>query len=318
MTDPNLHSPQSTDPARDILVDLAREALDEKRRARRWSIAFRSINSLILLGAVLVVAGIGGEPAGHGKPHTALVRIEGVIEADGEVSADHVIEALQAAFKNENTRGVLMQIDSPGGSPVQSDLIYREVRRLRQLHPDVPLHAVVQDICASGGYYIAAAADRIYVNPSSIVGSIGVIMNGFGFTGGMERLGVERRLLTAGENKAFLDPFSPVKPDEVAHARRLLDDIHAHFIDAVKRGRGQRLKPDARLFGGLMWTGTQAVDLGLADAIGSTDSVARDVFKAEDVVDYTQKPDFSERFARRLGATAGAALAKALGSLEVR
>jgi protease-4 len=229
-------------------------------------------------------------------------------------SADRVTEALRDAFGNPQVKGIVLQIDSPGGSPVQSDLIHREIRRLRALHKDIPVHATVLDLCASGGYYIASAADRIHVNPSSVVGSIGVIMNGFGFTGTMDRLGVERRVLAAGDSKAFLDPFAPVKPDELTHAEALLDDIHANFIAAVKEGRGDRLRDGRQAsFGGLMWTGTQAIERGLADAIGSTDSVARDVFKAAEVVDYTPQPDLAEKLAKRFGAAAGSAMAKALG-----
>jgi len=311
-------SASATDPGTEALAGLVRESLDEKRRARRWNIGFRVFYALLALFAVLALVGRGSHVGGAKTPHTALVRIEGVIEDGGEVSADRIVEALRDAFGNPRVKGIVLQIDSPGGSPVQSDLIYREIRRLRGLHKDIPVHATVLDLCASGGYYIAAAADRIHVNPSSVVGSIGVIMNGFGFTGSMERLGVERRALTAGENKAFLDPFAPVKPDEEAHARQLLDDIHAHFIAAVKQGRGSRLKGDGRLFGGLMWTGTQAIELGLADAIGSTDSVAREVLKAEEVVDYTPEPDLAEKLAKRFGAAAGSAMARTLGGMNLR
>ena len=320
MSTPDSATPgtSATDSSNQALAELLRETLDERRRARRWNIGFRILYVLIAAAAIAAVMSRGGSNVGPTGAHTALVRIEGVIEDNGEASADHVTEALQEAFDNPYVKGVVLQIDSPGGSPVQSDLIYREIRRLRALHQDTPVHAVVGDICASGGYYIAAAADQIHVNPSSIVGSIGVIMNGFGFTGGMERLGVERRVLTAGENKAFLDPFAPTKPDEVAHARKLLDSIHAQFIDAVKQGRGDRLKDDGQLFGGLMWTGTQAIELGLADAVGSAGSVAREVIEAEDVVDYTARPDIAERLAKRLGAAAGTAMAKALGGIDIR
>lgn len=320
MSNPDTATPgtSATDSSNQALAELLRETLDERRRARRWNIGFRILYVLIAAAAIAAVMSRGGSNVGPTGAHTALVRIEGVIEDNGEASADRVTEALQEAFDNPYVKGVVLQIDSPGGSPVQSDLIYREIRRLRALHQDTPVHAVVGDICASGGYYIAAAADQIHVNPSSIVGSIGVIMNGFGFTGGMERLGVERRVLTAGENKAFLDPFAPTKPDEVTHARKLLDSIHAQFIDAVKQGRGDRLKDDGQLFGGLMWTGTQAIELGLADAVGSAGSVAREVIEAEDVVDYTARPDIAERLAKRLGAAAGTAMAKALGGIDIR
>jgi len=308
----------ATDNATEALAGLVRESLDEKRRARRWSIGFRVFYALLALFAVLALVSHGSPGAGGKTPHTALVRIEGVIEDGGEVSADRITEALRDAFGNPQVKGIVLQIDSPGGSPVQSDLIHREIRRLRALHKDIPVHATVLDLCASGGYYIAAAADRIHVNPSSVVGSIGVIMNGFGFTGSMERLGVERRVLTAGENKAFLDPFAPLKPDEETHAKALLDDIHANFIAAVKQGRGSRLKDDGRLFGGLMWTGKQAIELGLADAVGSTDSVAREVLKAPEVVDYTPQPDLAEKLAKRFGAAAGAAMAKTFGGMNLR
>lgn len=311
-------TPPDTQATNQAIAELMRESLEERRRARRWSIGFRLAYVLIAVVALAALMSRGGSGVGPTGAHTALVRIEGVIEDNGEASADRVTEALQDAFGNPHVKGVVLHIDSPGGSPVQSDLIYREIRRLRALHEDTPVHAVVGDICASGGYYIAAAADQIHVNPSSIVGSIGVIMNGFGFTGSMERLGVERRVLTAGENKAFLDPFAPTRADEVAHARKLLDDIHAQFIDAVKQGRGERLKDDGKLFGGLMWTGKQAIELGLADAVGSAGSVARDVIRAEDVVDYTARPDIAERLAKRFGAAAGAAMAKALGGLDIR
>jgi protease-4 len=310
--------PPATDAASQALAELMRESLEEKRRARRWTIGFRLVWVLIAAVALGLALSHGGGSVTPSGPHTALVRIEGVIEDGGEVSADNIAGALRDAFDNPQVKGIVLQIDSPGGSPVQSDLIYREIRRLRALHKDTPVHAVVGDLCASGGYYIAAAADQIHVNPSSVVGSIGVIMNGFGFTGSMERFGVERRVLTAGENKAFLDPFGPVKADEVAHARQLLDDIHAHFIDAVKEGRGDRLKDNGKLFGGLMWTGTQAIELGLADAVGSAGSVAREVIKAEKVIDYTPAPDIAERFAKRFGAAAGAAMAKTLGGLSFR
>ena len=200
--------------------------------------------------------------------------------------------------------GVILRINSPGGSPVQAGLINDEIRRLRSKHPETPLYAVVEDVCASGGYYVAAAADKIYVNKASIVGSIGVLMDGFGFTGTMEKLGVDRRLLTAGNNKGFLDPFSPQNPNQTAHAQVMLDDIHQQFIDVVKTGRGARLKETPEMFSGLMWTGDQSVKLGLADDFGSVDSVARDVIKAEKVLDYSVRDNIAERFARRLGAGA--------------
>ena len=252
--------------------------------------------------------------------HTALVDVVGVIDPKGDASADRITESLQNAFKNKNTQGVILRINSPGGSPVQAGIIYDEIRRLRGIYPNVPMYAVVEDICASGGYYIAAAADKIYVDKASIIGSIGVIMDGWGFTGTMEKLGVERRALTSGENKAFLDPFSPVDEKQKRHAQSMLDEIHKQFIDVVRKGRGKRLKESPDIFSGLLWTGARSVELGLSDGFGSVDFVAREVIKAEDVLDYTKKQDFTERFAKRFGAAMAGALAKVLaqGSFNVR
>jgi protease-4 len=223
-------------------------------------------------------------------------------------------EALQAAFKDKNTQGVILRINSPGGSPVQAGIIYDEIRRLRAAHPDIPMYAVVEDICASGGYYIAAAADRIYVDKASIVGSIGVIMDGWGFTGAMQKLGVERRVLAAGENKAFLDPFSPVDENQKKYAQALLADIHAQFIDVVRKGRGTRLKETPDMFSGLIWTGASSVENGLTDGLGSMEWVAREVIKAEQIVDYSEKQNIAERFAKRFGATMAESLSRVLVS----
>ena len=233
-----------------------------------------------------------------------------MIEAKGDASAEKITDALQSAFKDKNTQGVILRINSPGGSPVQSGIINDEVRRLRGVYPNTPLYVVVEDVCASGGYFVAASADKIYVNKASLVGSIGVLMDGFGFTGGMEKLGVERRLLAAGENKGFMDPFSPVDPKQREYALGMLNDIHQQFIAVVKQGRGKRLKDDPELFSGLVWTGKKAVELGLADGYGSVASVARDVIKAEAVVDYTQKSSTVERFAKRFGAAAAKSFAE--------
>jgi protease-4 len=237
-----------------------------------------------------------------------MVELNGAIAPGSDASAEKVIGALQAAFKDKNTQGVVLRINSPGGSPVQSQTIYDEMRRLRQKYPEVPLYAVVEDVCASGGYFVAAGADRIYVGKASIVGSIGVLMNGFGFTGLMEKLGVERRLITAGENKAMLDPFSPLDPKEKKHVESLMKDVHEQFIGVVREGRGKRLKETPEMFSGLIWTGQKSVELGLADGIGSLESVARDVVKAEDIVDFTQKENIAEKFARRFGASAATAV----------
>jgi protease-4 len=298
---------------RDLVAKLATAALKEQRRARLWGIFFKLLTFAYVTFAILMVMDYRGrsELSGvGGKKHTAMVELSGLIAPGAEASAEKVNASLQAAFKDKNTQGVILRINSPGGSPVQSQTIYDEMRRLRKKYPDVPLYAVVEDVCASGGYFVAAAADRIYVSKSSLVGSIGVLMNGFGFTGLMDKLGVDRRLITAGENKAMLDPFSPVDAKDVEHARALVRDIHQQFIVAVREGRGKRLKETPDMFSGLIWTGQASIDLGLADALGSLESVARDVVKAEDIVDFSQKENFAERFARRFGAGAATALAE--------
>ena len=299
---------------RGLIEKLAGAALKEQRRARRWGIFFKLLGFAYLTILILLVLDWRGpEPLGAGK-HTALVDVVGVIDARGDASADRVTEALQNAFKNRNTKGVILRINSPGGSPVQAGIIYDEIRRLRRVYPNIPLYAVVEDICASGGYYIAAATDKIYVDKASIVGSIGVIMDGWGFTETMEKLGVERRLLVAGENKAFLDPFSPADEKQKKYAQSMLDEIHKQFIDVVKKGRGKRLKETPEMFSGLLWTGAKSIELGLSDGYGTVDSVARDVIKAEDIVDYTQKENIAERFAKRFGATMANTLVKVLGT----
>jgi protease-4 len=297
---------------RGLIEKLAGAALKEQRRARRWGIFFKLLTFAYLTVIILLVLDWRAPDSLGGGRHTALVDVVGVIDAKGDSSADRVTEALQSAFKNKNTAGVILRINSPGGSPVQAGIIYDEIRRLRGLYPNIPMYAVVEDICASGGYYIASAADKIYVDKASIVGSIGVIMDGWGFTGTMEKLGVERRALVSGENKAFLDPFAPVDEKQKRHAQSMLDDIHKQFIDVVRKGRGKRLKETPDTFSGLMWTGDRSIELGLADGFGSVDYVAREVIKAEDVLDFTRKQDFTERFARRFGATLAGALSKVL------
>jgi protease-4 len=296
---------------RRALEKLMFSALDEQRARRRWGIFFRFLG-FAYLAVVLVALVDWNTEAGHQERHTALVDMHGVIEARGVANAERIVESLQSAFKEKNVAGVVLRINSPGGSPVQSGIVNDEIRRLRALHPDTPLYAVVEDICASGGYYVAVAADKIFVSKSSIVGSIGVIMDGFGFTGTMEKLGVDRRLLTAGDNKGFLDPFSPPNPEQRVHAQAMLDDIHRQFIDVVRAGRGDRLKETPEMFSGLVWTGEQSVKLGLADDFGSVDSVARDVIKAEKVLDYSVKENIAERFAKRLGAGAVTSLWQAM------
>jgi len=287
---------------RDVLEKLAMSAIQEQRRTRHWSILFKTLGFLYLFIVLFMVAGWFGSDGVSIKEHTALVDLQGVIAAD-QASADSVIASLQGAFDDKKTRGVVLRINSPGGSPVQAGQIYDEIKRLRAKHPNIPLYAVVDDICASGGYYVAAGADKIFVDKASIVGSIGVLMDGFGFTQTMEKLGVERRLLTAGENKGFLDPFSPVDPKQQAFAKQMLEEIHGQFIGVVREGRGKRLKETPEMFSGLVWSGEKSIQLGLADGLGSVESVARDVVKAEDIVDYTQQESFAERLAGRLGAT---------------
>ena len=292
------------DPAweRKIIERLALDALTEQRRRRRWGIFFKLLG-FAYFTAVLVVAidWGGGERIVDGKKHTALVQLNGVIRDKGDASAENLVSSLQSAFEDKGTAGVVLRINSPGGSPVQAGMINDEIRRLRAKYPDIPLYAVVEDVCASGGYYVAVAADKIFVDKASIVGSIGVLMDGFGFVGTMDKLGVERRLLTAGENKGFLDPFSPQNGAHKAHAQEMLGEIHKQFIEVVRKGRGKRLKETPDIFSGLMWTGEKSIELGLADGLGSVDSVARDVIKADDVRDYTVKPNFAEKLAQRFG-----------------
>jgi protease-4 len=302
---------------RELVQRLAFAALNEQRRSRRWSVFFKLaalaylvwVTSLLWLGGALEL-----EVVSKTKEHTALIDVEGLIAPDEPASADNVVAALREAFKSEHAAGVVLRINSPGGSPVQSAYINQEIRRLREKHPDTPLYAVVTDVGASGAYYIAVAADKIFVDPSSLVGSIGVRMDSFGFVDAIDKLGVERRLLTAGEHKALLDPFLPVDEFEREHVRQLLEDIHAKFIEAVREGRGERLSEEADLFSGLIWTGEQAVALGLADDFGSPGQVAREVIEAEEIIDYTRKRALAERLADRLGSAIAKALVMAGGA----
>ena len=304
---------------RKVLEKLALEALAEQKRARRWGIFFKLLG-FGYLALLLVIALDLGKSDHHpdGSKYTALVDLNGVIKAKGDANAEHVISALQAAFEDKHTAGVILRINSPGGSPVQSGIINDEMRRLRAKYPNIPLHAVVEDVCASGGYYVAAGADKIFVDKASIVGSIGVLMDGFGFTGTMEKLGVERRLLTAGESKGFLDPFSPQNEAHKDHARQMLGEIHQQFIDVVRKGRGKRLKETPEMFSGLMWSGAKSIELGLADGYGTVDSVARDVFNAAEIRDFTVKQNFAEKFAKQLGAQVGDSLSAAVTRFTLR
>jgi protease-4 len=287
---------------RNVLENLASASLREQRRARGWGIFFKSLTFLYLFILLFVALGwVGDGKVRLNDKHTALVDLRGIIMADSASSADKINASLQSAFQDKNTKGVILRINSPGGSPVQSGYINDEIRRLRAKYPEIPLYAVISDICASGGYYVAAAADKIFVDKASLVGSIGVLMDGFGFTGTLEKLGVERRLLTAGENKGFLDPFTPLDPAQKAHASTLLREIHEQFIRVVQEGRGDRLKDAPEIFSGIVWTGQRSIDLGLADEIGSAEYVAREVIKAEAVVDFSPSEGLADLFTKRFG-----------------
>lgn len=289
-------------------------SLTESRRARRWGIFFKLL-TFVYLAVLLVLLWPDEFPdtALKAKKHTALVEITGVIAPGTKASADNVVTGLRDAFEDENTKGIILRINSPGGSPVQAGYVNDEIRRLRKKYPDIPVYAVVVDVCASGGYYIAAAADKIYADKASIVGSIGVRMDSFGFVETLDKLGIERRLLTAGDHKAILDPFSPVKEEEREHVQHLLDEMHQQFIRVVREGRGERLPNNDQLFSGLFWTGEESVGLGLVDGLGSSSYVAREIIGAEDIVDFTKKEDLWERLSERLGAGMAGALARLTG-----
>lgn len=299
---------------RETLNKLALSAVTEQRRARRWGIFFK----LLMFGYLFLIfftfmAEKQGETSLKLGDHTALVEIQGVIADNAQANADTIITGLRAAFKDSRTQGVIIRINSPGGSPVQAGYVNDEIGRLREEYPDIPVYAVITDVCASGGYYIAVAADEIYADKASIVGSIGVLMDGFGFVGAMEKLGVERRLMTSGESKGFLDPFSPQKEEDVKHIKGMLTNIHQQFIDVVKKGRGDRLKYNDRLFSGLIWTGEQGIELGLVDALGSASYVAREVIGEEDIKDFTVRPDYFQRFTDRFGTAMAKFISSQLG-----
>ncbi|QWE10073.1 S49 family peptidase [Polynucleobacter sp. es-EL-1] len=298
---------------RQALEHLLLENLKETRKARRWKAVFRVLTLIVFVGVILAIFDfeVPGGRMGTEK-HTALVSLEGEISSSSMANALDINSSLTAAFENEHSVGVVLRINSPGGSPVQAGMINDEIARLRKLYPNKPLHVVVEDICASGGYYVAVAGDQILVDKASLVGSIGVIMEGFGFTGLMEKLGVTRRMITAGSNKGMLDPFSKENPQQVEMLKTMIDEIHQQFIDVVKAGRGDRLKETPEMFSGRVWNGEQAVKIGLADGYGTVETVARDIFKAPDILDYTMKENFAERVAKRFGAEVGAAAGKAL------
>ncbi len=298
---------------RQALEHLLLENLKESKRARRWRTFWRILFTFVMLGIIVLMfqASNVGKSGVLGK-HTALITIDGPISPTTPANATDVNASLKAAFENPESVGVIVRIDSPGGSPVQAGMIHDEILRLRKLYPNKPLHVVVEEVCASGGYYIAVAGEKIYVDKASLVGSIGVIMQGFGLTGLMDKLGIESRTITAGENKAMLDPFKKESPQQRAKLQALLDEIHAQFIQVVKEGRGDRLKNDPDLFSGMIWNGSRSIELGLTDAIGTVDSVARDVFKQPDVVDYTLHENLAERVAKKFGAAAGTSFGKVI------
>ena len=301
-----------------LAEQVARDYLKDRRSERRWRIFFRLL--LLAIAGAIVWAFIMQRnlATAASGPHTALIEVRGEIASDTEASAENLVAALKSAFEDPGARAVVLRFNSPGGSPVQAGIVNDEIRRLKALHKK-KVYAVVEDTCASGAYYIAVAADEIYADKASIVGSIGVLMDGFGFTGAMEKVGVDRRLLTAGSNKAMLDPFSPLNDKQVAFAQGMIDQIHAQFIAVVKAGRGDRLKETPETFSGLFWNGEQAVEQGLVDHLGNLDYVAREVVKAEEVIDYTPHENLAERLARRFGTSIGAGAVRALqGSVSLR
>ncbi len=306
-----------------LVEDLALAALKEKRTTRRWGIFFKlAFLSYFVAIAVMLYSPFDADVLEKaGDDHTAVINVEGVISSDSKASADYIITALRDAFKDKKTKGVILRMNTPGGSPVQSGYINDEIYRLKEKYPDIKVYAVIVDVCASGGYYIAAAADEIYADKGSMVGSIGVLMNGFGFENAIDKVGVTRRLYTAGEHKGFLDPFSKPLDEDIAHAKSMLGNIHKQFIDVVKKGRGDKLKDDPLLFSGYVWTGEQSIELGLVDKLGSSSYVAREVIGAEKIKDFTVSEAFIDRFAKKMGASMASTLAEISGfgtALELR
>ncbi len=292
---------------REVIEKLAFAAITEQRRSRRWGIFFKLLmfSYLIALLGIALYPKLKEEISVGGKGHTAVVDLVGMIAEDQNANAESIIDSLRNAAKDKNTKGIIVRANSPGGSPVQSAYVFDEIRKIKKEHPQLPIHAVVSDICASGCYYIVAATDKIYASPSSIVGSVGVLMDGFGFVETMNKVGVERRLLTAGSHKAMLDPFSPTKPEEKEHIQGLINQVHQQFITAVKTGRGNRLKEIPDMFSGLVWTGEESMKLGIVDGLGSADYVAKEIIGAETIVDFTQQERLVDRIAGKFGAAFG-------------
>ncbi len=306
---------------REVLEKVALAAVTEQTRARRWSVFFRSLVFLYLcvVLAMFMYPNVRENMVADGsKGHAAVIDVVGMIAEDKDANADSIIKSLKNAVKDKNTKGIILHANSPGGSPVQSSYVYDEIRKIKKERPDLPVYAVVSDICASGCYYIASASDKIFVNQASLIGSIGVLMDGFGFVNVMEKLGVERRLLTAGTHKAMLDPFSPPKEDETRYMQGLLDQVHQQFIGAVKAGRGDRLKDAPELFSGLVWTGEEGVKLGVADAFGNDDYVAKEIIGVENKVDFTQQEQLLDRIAGKLGASFGQAIGSMAKGLSLQ
>lgn len=306
---------------RTVIEKVALAAIEEQAKARRWGIIFKSATLLYLIAVLAIVAlpglkkDLGGD---DGKDHTAVIDVIGIIAEDKAANADSIIKSLRKAVKDEHTKGVILHANSPGGSPVQSHYVYEEIRKIKKEYPKTPIYAVVGDICASGCYYIASASDKIFVSQASLVGSIGVIMDGFGFVDTMEKFGIERRVLTAGAHKAMLDPFSPRKDDETQFMQRLLEQVHQQFIKAVKDGRGDRLKDSPDLFSGLVWTGEEGIKLGIADAYGSDDSVAKNIIGAKKRVDFTEQESVLDRVAGKLGSSFGHAIGSVIKNWELK
>jgi protease IV len=273
---------------------------------------------LIAVFGIAIYPKISKDIGGDGKDHTAVIDVVGMIADGKDANADSIIESLRNAVKDEHTKGIILNANSPGGSPVQSSYVYEEIRKIKKEHPKLPIYAVVSDMCASGCYFIVSASDKIFVNPSSLVGSIGVIMDGFGFVDVMQKLGVERRLFTAGAHKAMLDPFSPPKEDESRYVQSLLNQVHQQFINAVKTGRGDRLKENPDMFSGLVWTGEEGVKLGLVDAVGNQDYVAKELIGAEKRVDFSRQEHLLDKIADKLGASFGHAIGSMVQGVSVR
>ncbi|WP_027149224.1 S49 family peptidase [Methylobacter tundripaludum] len=305
---------------REVIEKLALAAITEQTRARRWGVFFKSLMFVYLIAVfgVAMYPKLKQDIGVDGKDHTAVIDVVGMIAEGKDANADSIIESLRNAVKDKHTKGIILHANSPGGSPVQSSYVYEEIRKIKKEHPELPIYAVVSDICASGCYFIVSASDKIFVNPSSLVGSIGVLMDGFGFVDGMQKLGVERRLFTAGAHKAMLDPFSPSKEDETQYIQGLLNQVHQQFIGAVKAGRGDRLKENPDMFSGLVWTGEEGVKLGIVDGVGNQDYVAKELIGAETQVDFSRQEHLLDKIAGKLGASFGQVIGSMVQGASLR